>query len=163
MKYIAQVLFILCLAIISSCKSGSEYELNKDGSITWISIDKAAELKNTEEKLYFVDVYTEWCGWCKVMDKKTFTDPEVIKQMSEKFHMIKFDAEQTGLVNWEGKEYIYKPGGRKGIHGLAPMLLNNRLSYPSFAILDKDRKPISNIVGYKKPDQLLQAISSLGS
>jgi len=162
-KKITYLIFALGIVLFSSCKSGSEYELNTDGTITWISIDQAAELKNAEEKLYFVDVYTEWCGWCKVMDKKTFTDPEVIKQMSEKFHMIKFDAEQTGLVNWEGQEYIYKAGGRKGIHGLAPLLLNNRLSYPSFAILDKDRKPITTIVGYKKPDQLLQAISSLGS
>ncbi|MFT6337088.1 MAG: thioredoxin-related protein [Saprospiraceae bacterium] len=154
------IYFITVFALLFiSCKPSSEYQKSTDGSITWIDIDQAAELKNNEEKLYFVDVYTEWCGWCKVMDKKTFTDPEVIKLMSEKFHMVKFDAEQTNLVNWEGQEYIYKAGGRKGIHGLAPMLLKNRLSYPSFAILDKNRKPIKTIVGYKKPDQLISEIS----
>lgn len=147
-----------------SCKSsGGEYKKSTDGTITWITIDQAAELKNTEEKLYFVDVYTKWCGWCKVMDKKTFTDPEVIKLMSEKFHMIKFDAEQTNLVNWEGQEYIYKAGGRKGIHGLASVLLNNRLSYPSFAVLDKNRKPIKTIVGYKDPTQLLTEIGRINT
>lgn len=154
--------FTVVTLTISSCKSGSEYPKSTDGSITWIDIDQAAAIQNNEGKLYFVDVYTEWCGWCKVMDKKTFTDPEVIKIMSEKFHMVKFDAEQTNLVNWEGREYIYKAGGRKGIHGLAPMLLNNRLSYPSFAILDKDRKPIKTIVGYKKPDQLISEINRIG-
>ena len=75
--------------------------------------------------------------------------------------MVKFDAEQTNLVSWEGQEYIYKAGGRKGIHGLAPKLLKNRLSYPSFAILDKNRKPIKTIIGYKKPDQLISEISSI--
>ena len=155
--------FTISTLIFTSCKSGSEYPKSTDGSITWIDIDQAAAINNTEEKLYFVDVYTEWCGWCKVMDKKTFTDPEVIELMSEKFHMVKFDAEQTNLVNWEGKEYIYKAGGRKGIHGLATMLLNNRLSYPSFAILDKNRKPIKTIVGYKKPDQLISEINRIGS
>ncbi len=156
------VSFFTVLALLfTSCKPASEYQKSTDGSITWIDIDKAAVLKNKEEKLYFVDIYTEWCGWCKVMDKETFTDPEVIKLMSEKFHMVKFDAEQTNLVKWEGQEYIYKAGGRKGIHGLAPMLLKNRLSYPSFAILDKDRKPIKTIVGYKKPDQLISAIKSI--
>lgn len=152
---------VLCAFLFTSCKSGGEYPKSTDGSITWIDIDQAALLKNSEEKLYFIDVYTEWCGWCKVMDKETFTDPEVIKLMSEKFHMVKFDAEQTDLVNWEGQEYIYKSGGRKGIHGLAPLLLNNRLSYPSFAILDKNRKPIKTIVGYKKPEQLISEISRI--
>ncbi len=154
-------LIAVLVLIFSSCKSSNEYQKSNDGSITWIDIDQAAELKNNEEKLYFVDVYTQWCGWCKVMDKETFTDPEVIKLMSEKFHMVKFDAEQTNLVTWEGQEYIYKAGGRKGIHGLAPMLLKNRLSYPSFAILDKNRKPIKTIVGYKKPDQLISEINSI--
>ncbi len=162
MKYsIICILAAFTLLTISCKSSGSEYEKSTDGSITWITIDQAAKLKNSEEKLYFIDVYTEWCGWCKVMDKKTFTDPEVIKQMSEKFHMIKFDAEQTDLVTWEGQEYIYKAGGRKGIHGLAPVLLNNRLSYPSFAVLDKNRNPIKTIVGYKDPNQLLSEISKL--
>ena len=160
MKLYIHLIIILTLIFIS-CKSGSEYQKSTDGSLTWIDIDQAAKLKNDEEKLYFVDLYTKWCGWCKVMDKETFTDPEVIKLMSEKFHMVKFDAEQTNLVNWEGQEYIYKAGGRKGIHGLASMLLKNRLSYPSFVILDKDRKPIKTIVGYKKPDQLISEISSL--
>ena len=160
MKLSIHLIAVLTL-LLFSCKPSTEYQKSTDGSITWINIDQAADLKNDEEKMYFVDIYTEWCGWCKVMDKKTFTDPEVIKLMSEKFHMVKFDAEQTNLVNWEGQEYIYKAGGRKGIHGLAPMLLNNRLSYPSFAILDKNRKPIKTIVGYKKPDQLISEITSI--
>lgn len=160
MKLSIHLIAVLTLVFIS-CGPSSEYQKSTDGSITWIDIDQAAKLENNEEKLYFVDIYTEWCGWCKVMDKKTFTDPKVIKLMSEKFHMVKFDAEQTNLVNWQGQEYIYKAGGRKGIHGLAPMLLNNRLSYPSFAILDKDRKPIKTIVGYKKPDQLISEIRSI--
>jgi thioredoxin-related protein len=160
MKSFFHLIAVLILLFLS-CKPSSEYQKSTDGSITWIDIDQAALLENNEEKLYFVDVYTEWCGWCKVMDKETFTDPKVIELMSEKFHMVKFDAEQTNLVNWEGQEYIYKAGGRKGIHGLAPMLLKNRLSYPSFAILDKDRKPIKTIVGFKKPDQLISEITSI--
>jgi thioredoxin-related protein len=160
MKLPIQFIAVFVLLFIS-CKPNSEYPKSTDGSITWIDIDQAAELENIEEKLYFVDVYTQWCGWCKVMDKKTFTDPEVIELMSEKFHMVKFDAEQTNLVTWEGQEFVYKAGGRRGIHSLATMLLKNRLSYPSFAILDKDRKPIKTIVGYKKPNQLITEINSI--
>lgn len=158
MKTGIQILLI-CGLIFASCKPSAEYERNTDGSLSWIDIEKASMLQNRDQKYYFVDVYTEWCGWCKVMDKKTFTDQSVIDYLDKNFHVVKFDAEQTGMVTWEGKEYVYKPGGRKGIHELAPQLLNNRLSYPSFAVLDKNRKIIGTLVGYKKPDQLLSELS----
>lgn len=159
MKYIIYILSF-CF-ICSSCNPSPEYKKNEDGTLTWITIDQAAELKNYDKKLYFIDVYTSWCRYCKVMDQKTFTDPEVIKLLDEKFHSVKFDAEQKNLVTWEGQEYLYKLGGRKGINDLAPKLLNNRLSYPSFAILDEKRQPIKIIVGYKKPDQLIAELNSI--
>jgi len=156
--------FLLTLSftiLFTSCKPAAEYEKNQDGTITWLDINKAAELANSSEKMYFVDVYTDWCHWCKVMDKKTFTDPTVIEFMEQNFHNVKFNAEQTDMVTWNNTEYTYKPGGRRGIHGLAPLLLKNRLSYPSFAILDKDRNPIKVIVGYKKPDQLMAVLEPM--
>ena len=147
----------------NSCSNQSEYKKNTDGSLTWLNINDASALKNTDQKLYFVDVYTSWCKWCKVMDQKTFTDPSVIQFLDEKFHVVKFNAEQTDIVNWNGKEYIYKAGGRRGLHELAPELLNGRLSYPSFAILDENRQPIKIIVGYKKPNQLIRELEGLFS
>lgn len=163
MRSIAIILTTVLIVMLSSCKEKAEYAKNKDGSLTWLSINEAAGLKNEDNKLYFVDVYTSWCKWCKVMDQKTFTDSEVIKLLDEQFHVVKFNAEQTDLVNWNGIEYIYQAGGRKGIHTLAPKLLNGRLSYPSFAVLDKDRNPIKIIVGYKKPDQLIRELQGLKS
>jgi len=153
---------LFCLLFIS-CQEKTEYKKNKDGSLTWLSIDEAAGLKNKAEKLYFVDVYTSWCKWCKVMDQQTFTDPGVIKFLDEQFHVVKFNAEQTDAVNWNGSEYIYQAGGRRGIHTLAPELLKGRLSYPSFAVLDKDRNPIKIIVGFKKPEQLMRELQGLKS
>ena len=95
------------------------------------------------------------------MDKKTFTDQEVIDLLDEKFHNVKFNAEQSSPVKWDGKTYEFRKGGRRGVNMLAPYLLNNRLSYPSFAILDENRQPISVIVGYKKPEQLLAELSKI--
>ena len=43
------------------------------GGMQWMTFDEVSTHKNTEGKKYLVDVYTEWCGWCKVMDRKTFT------------------------------------------------------------------------------------------
>lgn len=159
------VFFILISSFLlfSGCAEKQEYAKNSDGSLTWLSIDEASNLKNLEGKYYFVDIYTSWCKWCKVMDQQTFTDSSVIEHLDDQFHVVKFNAEQTDIVNWNGKEFIYKAGGRRGIHTLAIELLNGRLSYPSFAILDKDRNPIKIIVGFKKPDQLLRELNNLAS
>ena len=162
MKKIAFIITV-SLLIFSSCKEQSEYAKNSDGSLTWLSIDEASNLKNEGNKYYFVDVYTSWCKWCKVMDQKTFTDPAVIALLDDQFHVVKFNAEQTDIVNWNGKEYIYQAGGRRGIHTLAIELLNQRLSYPSFVILDKDRNPIKTIVGFKKPEQLIRELKGFES
>ena len=148
----------------SSCEEKKEYAKNTDGSLTWLSIDEASQLQNLDSKYYFVDIYTTWCKWCKVMDQQTFTDESVIKLLDDQFHVVKFNAEQTDIVNWNGSEFLYKAGGRKGIHTLAIELLKGRLSYPSFVVLDKDRKPIKTIktiVGFKKPEQLLRELTNL--
>ncbi len=50
----------------------------QDKEIKWLSFDEASELAVKEPKMILVSVYTDWCGWCKKMDRETFTDNEVI-------------------------------------------------------------------------------------
>ena len=56
---------------------------------------KAAE----EDKHVFVDSYTDWCYWCKVMDKETFTDPEIAAYLNAEFVPIKVDMEKDFGIN----------------------------------------------------------------
>ena len=95
--------------------------------------------------MYFFDIYTVWCGWCKVMDKKTFTDPEVAKLLNDNFANVKFDAEQKENIQLNGKNYGWRAAGKRGINELAVELLGQRLSYPSFVILDENFKIIKVI------------------
>ncbi len=156
--------FLLTLVVtlsFVSCKESGDYTKNTDGSLTWISIDQVSTIKNVEDKMFFVDLYTSWCGWCKRMDKTTFVDADVVKYLDDNFHSVKFDAEQKEEVNFNDKVYKWKPGGRKGVNELAVELLDGRLSYPSFVVLNKDFQVIKKIVGYKKPDQLLEILKSI--
>uniref|UniRef100_A0A3Q2YUK7 Spermatogenesis-associated protein 20-like TRX domain-containing protein n=1 Tax=Hippocampus comes TaxID=109280 RepID=A0A3Q2YUK7_HIPCM len=66
-------------------------------------------------KKVFIDIYTDWCGWCKKMDKDTFQNPEVAAYMNENFLMVKMDA--------EGKDPI-DPLHLTHLHGL---LLNGHV------------------------------------
>jgi thioredoxin-related protein len=63
------------------------------------SWQQANELAARENKFIFVDAYTEWCGWCKVMDKEMFTDPDVIDILKNSFIPMKIDFEDSlGIV-----------------------------------------------------------------
>ena len=134
------------------------------GGLKWTTFDKIARSgENKGNKKYLVDVYTEWCGWCKVMDKKTFTDPKVQEYLRENFHIVKFDAEQKETVKFKEKDYKYIPGGRKGINQLALELLGNRMSYPTLVYLDENLNKITASPGYKKPDQLMKELKAIAS
>lgn len=121
--------------------------------INWISIEEAVELAEKDGKKIFVDLYTDWCGWCKKMDRETFANPKIVDLMGEHFYAVKFDAEQKGEVTVKGRTYKFVPSGRRGVHELAIRLTNGRPSYPTFAILDSNMSKLTTIAGYKRPKE----------
>jgi thioredoxin-related protein len=124
------------------------------GAVKWMTFEEAIEKSKTEKRKIFIDVYTDWCGWCKVMDKNTFNDPEVAKLLNEKFYPVKFNAEQTEDVVFKGVTYKFVPQGNKGTHQLAMALLNNQLSYPTVVLVEEDFKSVSPVAGYRKADEV---------
>jgi thioredoxin-related protein len=158
MKMFYGVLMLSLLAL-ASCKDGEGAKVN-DSEITWLAVENADKVSNKEGKRYFIDVYTEWCGWCKVMDKNTFTQPQVIKYMNENFHSVKFDAEMKERVTFNGETFDWQSMGRGGINGLALKFLGGDLSYPSYVILDAQKKPLLVMRGYMEADQFLGSLES---
>ena len=88
-----------------------------------------------------IDLYTDWCGWCKVMDRNTFTDSNVISHINENFVAIKFDAEYENSVTFNNNSYKYYSTGRKGINELAYYLTNGNLSNPMTCLLYTSPRP----------------------
>lgn len=134
---------------------------SQTGGLKWYTIEEAVAANKKDPKLLLVDVYTDWCGWCKVMDRKTFTDPAVKSYIEEHFYPIKFNAEQKEPINFNGREYKFVPGGRRGHNQLAAQLLNGRLGYPSFAFLSSDYQSLMVKAGYQKPDQFMSVMKNV--
>lgn len=130
-----------------------------EATIKWYTWDEAIALNAKKPKKIFIDLYTEWCGYCKKMDANTFKDAAVVKYMNKNFYPVKFDAEQQGDIVYGDHTFKHHPGvGRNGIHELAYSLLDGRLSYPSFVYMDEKIQRISISPGYKEPAGLLKEL-----
>lgn len=149
-------IFLVAFLLISAGSQAQE--------VKWLSWNEAAALAATDKnpKKVFVDVYTDWCGWCKKMDKDTFQNPEVAAYMTENFYMVKLDGEGAEPIEFKGKTYKFVPSGRKGYHELAAALMQGRLSYPTTIFLDEKFNMLSPVPGYQKPEPFLNIARYFG-
>ncbi len=130
--------------------------------IHWYTWEEMAAANAKNPKPIFVDVYTEWCGWCKKMDRSTFQDPKVVKTLTEDFYAVKLDAEQKETILFKGTEFKFV-GGRRGHNELAASLLDGRLSFPTTVLLTANYERIILSPGFKKAKDLIQELNFVTS
>jgi thioredoxin-related protein len=127
-------------------------------TIEWLDMETAADRNKEEKKFFFIDIYTDWCGWCKKMDASTFQDSEVVAYMSEHFYAVKMNAESKDPIAYNEVLYEYKLYNGKGYNELAVNLLGGKMSFPSFVVLSKKEAKLGTIVGFQQPSQLLATL-----
>lgn len=130
-------------------------------TLKWHSINEIEQLQAKNPKKVIVDVYTNWCRWCKVMDQKTFTDETLVEYLNDNYYMVKFNAELKSDVVFKGKNYAYQSSGVKGYNSLAAELTQGKLSYPSFVVLDEKLNTLQVTRGYKNALQFKDALESI--
>ncbi|MFC1651031.1 thioredoxin family protein [Candidatus Latescibacterota bacterium] len=102
-----------------------------------------------ENKPIIVDFYTDWCKWCKVMDKETFAAPEVMDIMTAGWIKIKIDAEEekkSGTFRDQTFEYN-KLSAAFGVSG-----------FPSYLFFNKAGEPITVISGYYETNKFIPVL-----
>ena len=80
------------------------FESISQNKINWFELDSNTKINNNGKKI-IIDLYTDWCGWCKVMDRNTFTDDDVINLINDKFIPVKFDAEYKEEVEFNNNNF----------------------------------------------------------
>lgn len=135
--------------------------VSENNSIQWMSIEEALAAQKGNPKPIFIDVYTDWCRWCKVMDDKTFSQPKVAQYMNENFHSVKFNAEKEKPLVLNGQQFEVVQAGRRGVHTFAYALLNGQLSYPSYVVLDSELQRQAILKGFKEADPFLEELKGI--
>ena len=150
---------VLLLAITLSFAAAS----TATAQIKWMSWEEAVAANAKAPKKVFVDVYTDWCGWCKRMDAATFSDKSVAAVINENFYAVKLDAEQKEAITFRDKVYEFQASGRRGAHGLAIELLQGRMGYPTVVFLDEDLEVIQPVPGFQDKAAMLKVATYFGT
>ena len=120
--------------------------------IVWKSFNEGVELARSSNKKVLVDVYTDWCTWCKKMDSEVYTNKEVVRLLNEHFIAVKLNAESAAPISFKGKSYTEADLARQlGVSG-----------YPTTLFFDQNSNPITDLSGYAEPDRFARVLEFIG-
>jgi len=154
------LLSIFLGAVLLLVLAGATFPVKEPRSaIAWMTPGEASGKLEKEKKPVLIDLYTTWCGWCKQMDKKTYSNKAVAAYLNDKFYTVKFDAESRSPITWQGKTYNYNPQYR--VNEFALYLAHGQLEFPTTIIIAPGEAPQA-IPGYLEPRDIEPLVKYFG-
>ena len=155
MQKVLRLVLVLSLPLFLT-----SFHIPEKEKLKWLSLTELQSAFAKQPRPIIIDVYTDWCGWCKVMDRETYSNEKVIGYLNKKFYAVKFNAESKAEVVFANKKYAYNPA--YNANELAVYLLGGRMGYPTtvfLSALDAQPAPLS---GYLKPTELEPPVKYFG-
>lgn len=144
-----QVCAVLTLAVLVF---GDSLLSQTKGALEWLTFEQAMEKAKLENRKVLVDVYTDWCGWCKKMDKEVYADPGVVEVLSQYFVVAKLNAESSKDITYKGTKLTERRfAAGAGVSG-----------YPSTIFFESDSKPITLLPGFVPAPRFITILRYIG-
>jgi thioredoxin-related protein len=131
--------------------------------VRWMTLEEALKKQETKPKKILIDIYTEWCKFCKKMETMTLGDDNVAKYINEHYYAVKFDAEQKESLAFNGEEFNYVKSYPRGYHEFAFEILGGKITVPSIVILDENTKILQSLDGYKNVVEMEMILQYYGT
>ena len=139
-------IFLVAVFVISAFTANAQ-------EVNWVSFEEALELNKKNPKPIMVDLYTDWCGWCKRMDATTYKNEVIVKFINDNYYAVKMDGEGKKDITFKGRTFKFVQNGRSKYHELAAAILNGKMSYPSTAFFNQEEQLIQSVPGYQTKEK----------
>lgn len=152
MKLISILIFILTpLATFSN-----------ENKVNWLTFEQLEDSLATNPKKVYINFYTDWCSYCKKMDKEVYTKQEVIENLNE-YYAVKFDAQSEDLITFGGQDFVNDQveKSRTPVHQIAQILATRDDNFvpPAVVILDENFVVSDRFFEYLDSKTLINIIS----
>ena len=132
--------------------------------VHWISFNEAYKQCKVNPRPIIVDVYTTWCGPCKMMSAQTFNQPQIAEYINKNFYAVKFDAESKDSVLFDKYVFVSSDAANpKSPHQFAMSILDNQLAYPSIVFLNNQIQRLDIVKGFYPPQAFEPILKYYGS
>jgi thioredoxin-related protein len=152
-KVIVRLALIGVLSICIFAKPGTS---KKDLWQSWKDVNDQLQ---KDEKPLLIDVYTNWCYYCKVMDATTYKNDSVYRYLKDHFYRFKFNAEAKDSIVWQSK--VFKYNNRYQCHDFAVYLTRGNIVYPTTVIITPGAQPFY-MHGQLKPEEIEMLLRYFG-
>ncbi|ARV09588.1 hypothetical protein BTO05_08025 [Winogradskyella sp. PC-19] len=151
-----QLIFVLVFSFFA-------FGFAQNQSINWLSFEELEIALSKAPKKVMIHFYADWCSYCKKMERKVYTKPEIITKLNSDYYVVKFNVETKNDVHFGGKTFKNLQAGKKRRpnHELAELLAKKdgkQVTLPAVIFLDEELNIEKRVFSYIAPKELLSIL-----
>ncbi len=128
--------------------------------LAWMNMSELKQKMKSEPRPALIDLYTNWCYWCKVMDKKTYNNSRVITYINDHFYAVKLNAETKDTIEWKNNSYNYNENYK--VNDFTMYVTSGQPGFPTMVILTDDHSAPISIQGFMEPKEIEPILKYFG-